>query len=396
MEYKYKGINGAGKIVKGKIFEGSQYSAINKLNNQGISCIYCEARANWKEELIPKRISYKELILLCRTLKNNLKSGIPITTSLKLAVKYMKKHRFAAEMSNLLLSIEKGETFTEALNQCGSFFPKIFVSMVSIGEESGKLEEVFARMEVYFTNEYKRRRVIKNIMIYPVVIFIVASIGAFVIITKFMPNFFSNMRVDKNQVPGITKFYMTVAEFFTKFNFLILPLLLVISFIFGFIYKKSVQLGYLDRLKYKNIILKDIYGKNFSCRFTMALHMIISCGMDIKNAFHLLKKSETSDFIKERYKVAMDELEKGNVLSDAIKSFQLFPEEFLVSILLGEESGDLEGVLLRYNEIFEEDLKSRIDLFTKMLEPALILLAGLFLLSIYAAILLPIYSIYSS
>lgn len=264
-----------------------------------------------------------------------------------------------------------------------------------IGEESGKLEEVFSNLEVYYTKEEKRRKTMVNVTIYPLLIFIASAIGAFIIITKFMPKFFANAGVHKSQVPAITRFYMTLADTLLNLDYLVIPIVFAFIGIALISYKK---LGYgdsLDKFKHTSFFTKGICIKSFSCRFTMSLRMIITCGIDIKSAFKLLVKTEGSAFIKERYFSGIEELEKGVVLSKVIRNFNLFPEEFLVSVLLGEESGDLEQVLLRYNEIFEEELNSKIDLMVKLLEPGLIILAGLFLLSIYAAILLPIYGIYS-
>lgn len=395
MEYKYKGINGEGKIVKGTIYHENQWGAISKLSKEGISCIRCEGESERSEEISTGTISYKDIVLLSRTLKNNLKSGIPIITSLKLIADHIKRKNLALTLRKMFFYIERGETLTEALNKCGGTFPHMFISMVSIGEESGKLEEVFASLEVYFAREEKRRKAMVNVTIYPMVIFMASAIGAFIIITKFMPTFFNNAGVEKSQVPAITKFYMTIADVFLKLDYLLIPIILIFMGTLIFLYKRLEQHDYLDKLKYTSVITKGIFINNFRCRFTMSLHMIITCGIDIKSAFNLLEKSEISAFIKKRYYRGMEELEKGVVLSQVIRNFNLFSEEFLVSIFLGEESGDLEQVLLRYNEIFEEELKNKMDLMIKLLEPGLIILAGLFLLSIYAAILLPIYGIYS-
>lgn len=123
--------------------------------------------------------------------------------------------------------------------------------------------------------------------------------------------------------------------------------------------------------------------------------MIIDSGLDIKGAFQILKDGESSKFIREKYINAIDQLDSGEVLSNVIKNFQLFPEEFLISIYLGEENGTLDETLLRFNEIFEDDLKNCVDRIIKLIEPLLILVAGLFILSIYIAIMVPLYSIYS-
>lgn len=395
MEYRYKGVNEDGKVVKGSIFHENQRSALNELSSKGIYCIWCKGEKDSEDEDLRSKIPYRDLVFLCRTLKNNMRSGIPIITSLRMAANHIKRKKLTITLKKLIVFIEGGDTLTGALMKCGGLFSEIFISMVNLGEKSGNLEEIFSRLEVYFKREEKRRKNIINILIYPMIIFTVASLGAFILITKFMPNFFNNMKIDKNDLPFITKFYMATAEVLTKADYFIIPLVLISILLMSFYLKRIIQWSYVDKLKYTSPLIRDINIKNFCCRFTMALQMIISSGIDIKGAFLLLEDSEPSIFLKEKYSKAVEDLEKGYVLSEVIRNFELFPEEFLVSIYLGEESGNLEGTLQIFNDIFEEELKNKLDLFIKLLEPALILLAGLFLLSIYIAVLMPIYSMYS-
>lgn len=395
MKYKFIGINDKGRVIRAVIHEESHWRAINKLKMKGIRCVSCKAIEEKDENLLEKKISLKDLSLLCRTLKNNLKSGIPIIATLKLTEEHIKNRSLKKVLKSILSIIEGGNTLTEALKRNSTSFPKIFLSMVTIGEESGRLEEVFEVLQRYFSEEYVRRKKLKAIISYPLLILIISAISVYIITTKLMPKFISNMRIDERSLPKITRFYIALGDILQRFSYLLIPLTLVIIILITQALKRWGGHGYLDRIKYKSIFTRGIYVRDFGCRFTMALQMIIACGIDIKNAFELLKKSEDSNYIKEIYDKAIESLEKGSVLSEVIKDFTLFPEEFTVSIFLGEESGTLEEVLLVYKEIFEEDLKERIEGFMKILGPGLILLAGLFLLSIYVAVMMPIYSMYS-
>lgn len=395
MEYKYKGIDNKGKVVKGFKIGENPWSVIEELKEEGISCLKCESRERSYNRLYHHKASYKDLSLLCRTMKNNLKSGIPITNSLKLSSSHIKNKELAIALKDMVKHIEGGSTLTSAFKKNDEMFSEFFVSMVNIGEKSGDLEEIFKRLEIYADREDKRNKSMVSITMYPAFIFTASIIAALVIIVEFLPKFFSNMNINIKEMPFITRFYVATAEVLSSLGILVVPIFVLLFIIFNTSYSKFKKSSSFERLKYKSIITRGICTKGFCCRFTMALHMIIESGLDIKGAFIILKEGESSSFIREKYMNAIEALEVGEILSVVIKNFELFPNEFLVSIYLGEENGTLDETLFRYNEIFEDDLKNGVDRIIKVIEPLLVLAAGLFILSIYIAIMVPLYSIYT-
>ena len=394
MEFKYKGLSDKRKLVKGVVVCKSKLEVIEYLKANEILCVSCELKEENRLTL-DKKISFKELTILCKTLKNNLKSGISITDSLKLANKAMNKLNISLIIKDVINYIELGYTLTEAFKKYENIFPYIFISMINIGEESGSLDEVFQNLEDYFYQAEKRRKKIINVTTYPIIIFIISLLVALIIIVKFLPNFFSNMQVNTEKLPFITRLYLGISNNLKEFNFFLQPLFIVIILSFKFVYKRFIKTELFEKLKYESIISKRICILNFQCNFTKSLYMIIKSGIDIKKAFYIMISSEASEFLRKKYLKAIESLEKGEVLSQVIREFDLFSNEFVLSVILGEENGSLEETLIRYNEIFEEELKENIDLVIKFLEVILIIMAGLFILSIYIAIMTPLYSIYN-
>lgn len=395
MEFRYKGINEKGKIVKGFRTGNSQWAVIEELKKQGISCIQCDAFNSNKKKYIKKKASHKDMVLICRTMKNNLKSGIPLTSSLKLAASHMKNRSLASAIDKIQSEIQCGDTLTDALKKNKDTFPEFFISMVQIGEKSGNLEEIFGRLEIYYGQEYKRRRKIISITMYPAFVFILSITVALVIIVKFLPKFFMNMNINIKEMPLITRIYMKIAEIFKSAGLMMFPIVILGMLLINMAYTKFKESENYEKFRYKSIFTGRVCKGSFYCRFTMAMHMIITSGLDIKGAFYILKDIEPSQFLREKYIRAIEDLEAGNVLSDIINGFNMFPKEFVASIVFGEESGTLDESILTYNEIFEDDLKESIDRIIKLMEPSLILMAGLFVLSIYIAIMVPLYSIYT-
>ena len=394
MEFKYKGLNNKRKLVRGVMICKSELEVIEYLKANDILCISCESRSENRLPLI-KKISFKELEILCRTLKNNLKSGIPIIDSLKLANKAMNKLNISFIIKEVIRYIELGNTLTEAFEKYKNVFPYIFIAMINIGEQSGSLEEVFQNLEDYFYQAEIRRKRIINVTTYPIIIFIISIIVALIIIVKFLPKFFSNMQIDMEKMPFVTRLYLSISNSLKEYKLFLLPLFIVITLLFKLIYKRIIKSESFEKFKYESIIFKKIYILSFQCNFTRALYMIIKSGIDIKKAFYIMKSSEPSEFLRRKYLNAIENLDKGVVLSKVIKDFNLFSNEFILSLMIGEENGSLEETLIMYNKIFEEDLKHSIDLGIKFTEVILIIMAGLFILSIYIAIMIPLYSIYN-
>ncbi|MEG0132639.1 MAG: type II secretion system F family protein [Clostridium sp.] len=394
MEYRYMGINSEGKKVKGRIRADNQWLLISQLKSQDIFCIkYKEINENIIT--FQKRISQKYLGVFCKIMKNNLKAGISLITSLELVATQSDNKVLASSIDKAISYIKKGSTLKESLSNDQRGFPKLFITMISIGEESGNLQQVFQLMEKYYIKEYNRTKKLINMMIYPMFVIIVAIIMSMVIIAKILPNFFKNMNMDYTDLPKITRFYMAISNGMNKLGVFIIPLVITIIVVSCLACRYLKKNNVIEEFIYKVPLIRKFQLKKFYCRFTLSLSMMIGSGVDIKSALVALKSCEDVDYINKKLYTCIRTLEEGLGLYDGIKKLDIFPKYFLIMISMGEENGSLEEVLLTSNEEFEEDLQVNIEKVMKLIEPLITILAGMVVGSIVLAVMLPLFSMYN-
>lgn len=361
MEYKFKGYGESEKIIKGKLYR--------------------------------KKASGKTLSTFARTMKNNMKAGIPLLMALKLIKKQFSKESLGEGLEKIVVKIEEGSSLKDAFEKSGDCFPQFFKTMIFIGEESGNLQEIFGFLEGYYMKEYKRRKKIINVSIYPIFVLIFGMVMGTIIITKVLPKIISTIVVGNKKIPGITRFYLAISSCFNKYGIIIIILIaLIILFMCSF-YKKKGPSICLEKFKYKLPLIKNIVKKKFSCRFTLSLSMLLKSGVDFKSAIEILGSCE-NEYLKNKLKATLEYLTKGENLYSSMKAADIFPEYLLSSIYIGEINGSLDDVLIISNEIYEEELQMDLDRIIGYMEPTLMILVGLFVFSIVLAIMLPMISTY--
>lgn len=396
MEYKYKGINKKGKIVSGKILVENHWTLFEKLKKKEIYCIKYREIGKERTDLIKRKISEKNLSAFCRNLKNNLKAGIPLINALNLIEGHIGNKGLSKVIKQTTNNIKSGLSFTDSLEKFKDIFPEFFITLIHFGEESGRLQQILEFMEKYYMKEYKRKKKIITVSIYPIVLFIFTLIMGMIAICKLIPTFFASMNIENMELPYITRVYLGLSEGLNRIGLFIIPIGIGIFIGGSLFYDYLKKKGVIYNLKYRNPLMKRLEINRFCCKFTMALSMMIESGIDIKSSLILLRNCENATYIAERLDKCIEGLEKGDSLYEGMKKCDIFSRYFLSTIHIGEINGSIEEVLCSCNEVFEEELQGRLDRMTSLAEPLLIVFVGIFIGSIIMAIMSPLFSMYNT
>lgn len=340
-----------------------------------------------------RKINNKNLSSFSRAMKNNMKAGIPIVTSLSLIEKQYKKGILKKEIYKLILGISGGKTLKEAFEEEGTGFPAFYKTMMYIGEESGRLQDIFQFLEDYYLKEYKRRKKIINISIYPIAVLSLGIIMGVLIIAKVLPQFFSMLLVNNKELPKITKFYMGISKIVNNLGVLLIPLIIVFILIIIKGFNKLKEKEAFQKVIYKIPLVNSFLLKKFTCRFTLSFFIMLSSGVDFKSSFEILSNCEKA-YLGARLNIVKEELSKGNTIYEAMKKAGIFQEYLLNSIYMGEVNGSLEEMLKITNEVMEEEFNLDLERLINLMEPSLMIIVGGFVLSIVLSIMLPLFSIY--
>lgn len=340
-------------------------------------------------------IKPRDLSVFCRQFVSILSAGVSIINALDMLSEQTENKVLAKASKGVQIAVEKGETLADAMAAEKKIFPGLLIHMVEAGEASGDLEIVFERMAEHFEKDTKLKAQVKKAMIYPIVVGIVAIAVIFVMMLVVIPNFvgiFQDMNMD---LPAMTRMVIGMSDFVRGKWFLIV--IVVALIILGFhIFKKSGHGRFiLGNLALKLPLFGKIITKSNSSRLARTLSTLITAGIPMIEALDITAKIMDNVIAKQVLIDAKDEVIKGIPLSVPIRNTGIFPPMVCQMIKIGEESGNLESMLEKLADYYDEEVKIATESLTAVLEPMIIVVLALVVGVLIMAIMQPMMSMYS-
>lgn len=340
-------------------------------------------------------IKPRDLSVFCRQFVSILSAGVSIINALDMLSEQTENKVLAKAIKGVQIAVEKGETLADAMAAEKKIFPGLLIHMVEAGEASGDLEIVFERMAEHFEKDTKLKAQVKKAMIYPIVVGIVAIAVIFVMMLVVIPNFvgiFQDMNMD---LPAMTRMVIGMSDFVRGKWFLIF--IVVALIILGFhIFKKSGSGRFiLGNLALKLPLFGKIITKSNSSRLARTLSTLITAGIPMIEALDITAKIMDNVIAKQVLIDAKDEVIKGIPLSVPIRNSGIFPPMVCQMIKIGEESGNLESMLEKLADYYDEEVKIATESLTAVLEPMIIVVLALVVGVLIMAIMQPMMSMYS-
>lgn len=335
----------------------------------------------------------KDLILFAEHLSIMLHAGITLNKSLALLSELTENKSFSRVVSDIHNQIREGSSLWQALQQHPKVFPVVFVHMVRAGEAGGVLDGVLSRVADYLTSVQELKEYLVSAMIYPCILGLTALGSIVVMLTVVVPKFaeiFSGMGVD---LPVLTQM-MLGAGIFLQANWWIMLLGLGVI-LMGIRSVLNTQGGRLwwDATKLRLPLVGPIVLKVEIARFSRTLGTLLHSGVTILSAMNIVKGVVINSALRQALDYVYSDLKQGRMLSVSLEKRRVFPTLAVSMLGVGEESGDLSGMLSKIGDMYDKDLKSAIKAFTAVFEPAIILIMGLVVGTMVISMLLAIFSI---
>lgn len=394
IQYTYKARDINGRIFRDKVELGSDAEFYKYLEEKKLYCIsrkivnLDDVQAGKNN----KRMKLQLLSVFCRELSVLLASGMNLMTALQLLHEREEKKDIKVHYMRMIERIEKGDTLYEAMKKQGNFFPDLLKAMILAGESSGSLDAVIDKMALYYEKEASLKAKVQNAMIYPVILIGVTIAVIIILFTFVLPNFFKLFEGQK--IPGITKVFMAISQFMTQ-HWLILLLAVVILVLFGKALLKNEKAAYeADRI----VLSIPVFGKLFEtiimAHFANAMSILYASGVTIIKALEISSGTIHNKYIALKLAGVRERVEKGEALSQALRSEEMFDRMFWSMVHIGEESGNLETMFFKLSEYLEHDSETAVQKMMAVLEPAVLIFIAVIIGSVVASVLLPIYSMY--
>ena len=397
-KFKYRAMSGNGKKIEGNHVANSRDEVVQMITSNGYYPLMIEEviESTNIELGFGEKVTTKDIAIFCRQLYTMIDAGVSINRALNIMANQLTNKKLRKVTAEIEEDVKKGEMLSAAINKHDDVFPQLLISMVESGEISGNLDTMMLRMSTHFEKENKLNNKIKAAMTYPTILGIVAVCAVMFIMTFVMPTFIEMFESEGVVLPITTKILINISAILQK-NFLFI-IICIICAIVGFKFYSRTEHGIytISKLKLHLPIIGELNKKIIVSRFTRTLSTLIASGVSLVHSLPVVAGVLGNKIAEDAINKVREEVTKGEGLSEPIKEAGIFPEMLSSMINIGEETGQLDEILNKTADFYDEEVEQAIQTTTALIEPLLIVVMGLVIGFIVISIMLPMFDMYTA
>ncbi len=397
MKFNYQARTRTGEVQSGVVEASNKEAAIDVLKSRELYVTALEEAVlplYAKKVRLFEKATKKDITLFSRQLAIMFKSRIPLVETLKTLAMQAEKEGFREKILKISEEVEGGAPLSLALSHVPEYFSVFYISMVKAGEASGKLSDVFIYLADYMEKEYHFTSRLKAALMYPFLVIFVFIVVTSIIIGYVIPQLAAVVKELNQDPPWITKIMLSMADFLkTQGLFIALIVLFLILIAYQFSKTKEGK-AFFGKLFLDIPILNSFLRKVYLTRFSLNLSTLISGGLPIVKALDVTSEVVGNARYKNIIAKTKEEVRKGGTICYKLeKNPREITPFFYQMVAVGEKTGTLDSCLMNVADFYQKELDRALDDFIKLLEPILIIVLGVFVGLLFAAVLIPIYSI---
>lgn len=397
--YGYVAINDSGKEIKGSIEAGSAEKAKSELKAKGLILLSLEEQSLLTRDIsadFSRKPSPRDLSVMCRQFVSMTRAGVSILDALRMLVEQTENKRLRAAVSEVRISVEKGETLANSLAEHPKEFPELMVHMVAAGEASGSLEVALERMAVQFEKSAKINALVKKAMIYPVIVALAAVAVVIILLVAVIPSYTAMFEDLGTELPALTLGVMNASNFVKKWWFLLIPALIAAALAVRAYSLTYTGRHFFGRLALKIPILKNFTVKSAASHMSRTLSTLLAAGVPLIEAVGIVSDTMGNVWFKEALLDAREQITVGMPLSRPLESCGLFPPMVYHMVKIGEEAGNTEEMLVRLADYYDEEVEIATQSLMAAMEPIIILVLAVVVGFLVGAVIAPMGKLYET
>lgn len=383
-----------GQKVKAQVQAENEQAASKLISEQGLTPISIKpVRENGSFSLF-HRISTKDKVLFSRQLSTLINAGLPLVQSLRSVASQTTNKSFKLVINQIITDVESGVSFSQALEKHPTVFNKVYVSLVAASETSGTMDKGLERLADQQEKDADIISKVRGAMVYPAIVLIVMIVVAGFMIVKVLPQVKTIYDgIQGASLPLITRILLFISGIITHYWWILLIIVLVLGF-FGTRWAKTLGgKSIIDSFKMRAWPIGPLYMKMYMARFARTSATLVAAGVPILQVLQITADAVDNVHIAASLKRAEEKVKGGKALSDAITNDPNFLELVPNMLRIGEQSGALESMLVKVADYYEKEVDNEIKTISTIIEPVLMVVMGVFAITLVAAILLPIYGL---
>jgi len=342
-------------------------------------------------------VSVKDKAVFSRQFAVLVNAGVAIVRSLGVLAEQCSNPKLKKALLEISADVQQGVNLSEAMRKHPDCFDSLYVSMVQAGEVGGVLDEVMNRLSKLLEDVARLQNQIKSALAYPVVVGFLA-VTIFVGMTVFLIPVFANIFKDLGtELPALTQFLLWVSEMLRSWRILI-PIVLFVggSIAYRQYYKTRVGRETIDRLSLKVPLFGDLIQKSSVARFSRTFGSLTRSGVPILTALEIVRDTAGNQVIANAVDASRRDIQQGGMISIALQKENVFPLMAIQMISIGEETGELDQMLMKVADFYEDEVEQSVKALTSVLEPIMIVVLGGMVGVILLAMYLPMFKVFET
>jgi general secretion pathway protein F len=395
--YEYQAIARTGKTVKGVLDADSPAGARRKLRDQSLHPTRVDESFEKKkkgggvEAAAGGRVTQRDTSLMTRQLAVLLQAGMPLVDALTALIDQTHNPRLKKTIYDVRDRVNEGSRLADAMAQHKRVFSELYINMVGAGESSGALEAVLKRLADITERQMRLTSKIRAMLAYPVLMALVGVSIVTFLMAFIVPKIVTLFVKQGRDLPALTQALISFTEFMRDWWWLVAGVSIALFVVWRFWVARPEGRIVWDRLKLRTPLFGDLYQKVVCTRFARTMGTMLESGLTMMNALDVVKTVVQNRHIEHKLDDVKAGVRRGRDLAAPLKESGEFPPMLIHMVELGQRSGELEAMLLKVAEIYDEDVELTVNAIVSLLEPLMIVIMGFVVGLLVMAILLPIF-----
>lgn len=395
--YSYVAVDQRGKEKRGKIDAENRDAVAQQLKKDGLFPVEIKEQGILNKDIdlsIGKKVKPRDLSVFCRQFVSITQAGVPMKEALQMMMEQTENKWLKKATADVLLNVEKGNTLADSMAAISDVFPPMLVNMVAAGESSGSLDMSFERMATHFEKEAKLKATIRKATIYPIIL-IFAVIGVVAVMLLYVIPIFIDMFADLDiEMPALTMGVMNLSKWTASHWYVILVVVAAVVAAYRLIYNTDQGRLKIDYIKMKIPLFGKLTVKSACAQFARTMSTLMGAGISTTECLDTCTKIINNIHYKNALQKAKEEVMKGIPLSEPLAASEVFPPMVCHMTGIGEETGNMEEMLNKLADYYDEEVEITTQSVLAAMEPLIIVFMALIVGTLVIAVIMPIRTMY--
>ena len=397
--FKYVAKDDTGKTISGHFEAPDRAQAVDILRKKNLTIVsVSEALPNLKMSIAAfgrQKVKSDDLVVFSRQLATMVDAGIPLVGALDILGEQIENKAFGSTILKVRNDIETGSSLSEALSKHKKIFSTLFVSMVRAGESSGMLDEILDRLAAYLEKTSNLQKKVSSALIYPAVVSGMAIGITLLLMLKVIPIFKDIFSGFGSELPKPTMVLIMISDIVRKYFLLVVMVIAGMVFFVARYIKTEKGRLFFDSLLLKMPIFGILLKKVAISKFTRTLSTLIKSGVPILNSLEIVGRTAGNKAIEIAVETVRNNVREGESVAEPLARSKLFPPMVVRMISVGEQSGQLEKMLSKIADFYDEQVDTAVSGLTSLIEPLIIAFLGIVIGTVVICMFLPIFKLSS-